>query len=295
MLRILQTTDLHAHALAFDYNNNNFFARRGLSRSALQIENAKATDKPCLLFDTGDFLQGSPIADRLAQKPETHHDTHPMITAMNLLGYDAATIGNHDLDFGIDHLAASLAQANFPFVSANLLLPPHIASQLKRYVILERALVGYDTPLRIGVTGCLPSITLKGAAGLDPSIACEPIAPALSRAIADMKREGVDIVIVLAHCGREAIEAEITPLHGVDVVLGGHTHELLPAPKQGVVQISKAQTPVMISGALGEYVGQIDLMFSQGDDAWRIESAEMQMKQNAPKAPESVKIVDVLA
>ena len=108
MLRILQTTDLHAHALAFDYNNNNFFARRGLSRSALQIENAKATDQPCLLFDTGDFLQGSPIADRLAQEPETHHDTHPMITAMNLLGYDAATIGNHDLDFGIDHLAASL-------------------------------------------------------------------------------------------------------------------------------------------------------------------------------------------
>lgn len=295
MLRILQTTDLHAHALAFDYNNNNFFARRGLSRSALQIENAKAIDQPCLLFDTGDFLQGSPIADRLAQEPETHHDTHPMITAMNLLGYDAATIGNHDLDFGIDHLAASLSQANFPFVSANLLLPPHVASQLKRYVILERAFVGYDTPLRIGVTGCLPSITLKGAAGLDPSIACEPIAPALSRAIADMKREGVDIVIVLAHCGREAIEAEITPLHGVDVVLGGHTHELLPAPKQGVVEVSQPQTPVMISGALGEYVGQIDLMFSQGDDAWRIESAEMQMKQNAPKAPESVEIVDALA
>ncbi|MGB4787530.1 MAG: 2',3'-cyclic-nucleotide 2'-phosphodiesterase, partial [Lentibacter algarum] len=146
LLRILQTTDLYAHALAFDYNNNNLFARRGLSRCALQIENAKATDKPCLLFDTGDFLQGSPIADRLAQEPETNHDTHPMITAMNLLGYDAATIGNHDLDFGIDHLAASLAQANFPFVSANLLLPPHVASQLKRYVILERALVGYDTP-----------------------------------------------------------------------------------------------------------------------------------------------------
>lgn len=295
MIRILQTTDLHAHALAFDYNNNQPYARRGLSRSALQIEQAKAEKTACLLFDSGDFLQGSPLADRLAQPPSAGHNDHPMITAMNLLGYDAATIGNHDLDFGVDHLAAALSHANFPFVSANLLLPPHVASKLKRFVILERELSGHDTPLRIGVTGCLPSITLKGAAGFDPSIACEPVAPALSRAVADMKREGVDLIVVLAHCGREAIEADITPLHGVDIVLGGHTHELLPSPKQGPVNVPNNQTPVMISGSLGEYLGQMDLTLTQERGSWRVQGGQMQMIQNLPDAPESTEIVAELA
>lgn len=294
-LRILQTTDLHAHVLAFDYNNNRLFARRGLSRTAVQIEHARAQAGASLLFDSGDFLQGSPLTDRLAQTPQAAPYDHPVITAMNLLNYDAATLGNHDLDFGLAHLSAALSQANFPVVSANLRLPAEAVPQLKRFVILQRHLEGHDAPLRIGVTGCLPDITLRGAAGFDPSISCDPMIPALTRAICDMKREGAELIVVLAHCGKTAIDAEQIKRHGVDVVLGGHTHEVFPAPEAPHAPLPHSDAPVMISGALGEYLGQMDLSLTRAQNTWQTQAAHIKMIRNPLDAPESQPLVSALA
>ncbi len=117
-LRILATTDLHMHLLPYDYFIDAPSDIRGLTRTASLIAAARAEADNCLLLDNGDFLTGTPMADEIARRisaPNTaDSELHPMIAVMNRLGYDAATLGNHDFDHGIAFLQKTLAGAEFP-------------------------------------------------------------------------------------------------------------------------------------------------------------------------------------
>jgi len=117
-LRIVQTTDLHMHLLAYDYDLLRPSGQRGLANLIAPITALRADDTATLLFDCGDFLQGSPLADTAAQAP----GPHPMITAMNALGYDAIVLGNHDFDYGLDVLKDALADLTCPVLGANVQL-----------------------------------------------------------------------------------------------------------------------------------------------------------------------------
>jgi 2',3'-cyclic-nucleotide 2'-phosphodiesterase/3'-nucleotidase len=112
----------------------------------------------CLLFDNGDTFQGSMLAE-LAARARPVSTPHPMIVAMNALGYDAATLGNHDFDYGIGMLDRILSEAGFPVVLANAQHPGNGEPFRPRHVILEREVEDLDggrPTLRIGVTGTTP-------------------------------------------------------------------------------------------------------------------------------------------
>ncbi len=161
-LRIPATLDLHAHIMPWDYHANRASPAVGLARTASLIATARAC---CLLVDNGDVLQGSPLTDVEALRVQGDGaGLHPMIAAMNALGYDAVALGNHEFSHGLPFLLESLAGARFAVVSANIArrlgaLPLEDVTLVPPTLVLHRRLRGPDgaeRPLQIGIIGLLP-------------------------------------------------------------------------------------------------------------------------------------------
>lgn len=130
-LRLLETSDLHMFVMDWDYYQAKPDPTVGLTRLATLIKAARGECPNTLLFDNGDFLQGNPLADYVAAEPRTRAP-HPLVTIMGELGYDAVGLGNHEFNYGLDFLEASLRGAPFPFLCANVVraggagfLPPY--------------------------------------------------------------------------------------------------------------------------------------------------------------------------
>lgn len=243
-LRILATTDLHMHVLSYDY-----FAERpsdsfGLERTAALIAAERATATNSLLLDNGDFLQGNPMGDYLAETSRTaRHRPHPAIAAMNLLQYDAATLGNHDFSFGLPFLERTLSGAQFPYVSTNITRGAGLP--LVDRIVLRRELMGQDgirRPIAIGLLGFLPPQTAEWEPELRGVMEIDDILIAAERGIAALKQDGADLIIALSHSGIGPLAASprmenaataLAALPGIDVVIAGHTHRIFPAPDHG--------------------------------------------------------------
>ena len=120
-LRIMETTDLHVHVYPYDYYADKPVDTVGLARTASIIRGIRAEATNSMLLDNGDFLQGNPMGDYIAyERGMKEGDMHPVIAAMNAVGYDAGTIGNHEFNYGLDFLMTSTAGAEFPVVLANI-------------------------------------------------------------------------------------------------------------------------------------------------------------------------------
>src|ERR1700761_1450214 len=114
-LRLIGTSDLHANIFPYDYYRDRPDDRVGLARTAGLIAKAREEAPNCLLLDNGDIIQGTPLGDYVAQsKGLKAGDIHPMIAAMNVLGYSACALGNHEFNYGLEFLENALAGANFP-------------------------------------------------------------------------------------------------------------------------------------------------------------------------------------
>lgn len=300
-LRVLHTSDLHGALRGFDYLADRPSELMGLSRTATLIRAASAGAANTLLFDTGDALQGSPVCDLAAEHGLPPGQQHPMIAAMNGLGYDAFTPGNHDFNHGADFLFRALADARFAVVSANFL---HAAPDgpgapvFAPHAILTRRLTdraGRSHDLRIAVIGCLPPQTVAWDHALAEAFATEDMVPAVRRALADVRRQGCDLTILLAHTGidpeapatcAENALAQLADLDGVDLVLGGHTHRIFPTPSGKATEdpdIDAATgrlhgTPALMSGFAGNHLGQVDLLLSPDNaGGWRVTNATCQV------------------
>ena len=116
-LRIMETTDLHVHVFPYDYYADKAVDTVGLARTAAIIAAIRAEATNAMLVDNGDFLQGNPMGDYIAyERGMKAGDRHPVITAMNTLGFEASTLGNHEFNYGLDFLMNALAGADFPVV-----------------------------------------------------------------------------------------------------------------------------------------------------------------------------------
>ncbi|MEP5154331.1 metallophosphoesterase, partial [Planktotalea sp.] len=164
-LRLMETTDLHVHVFPYDYYADKPRDTVGLSRTASLIQDVRAESTNSLLLDNGDFLQGNPMGDYIAyERGMKDGDSHPVITAMNTLGFDASTLGNHEFNYGISFLMKSLYGAEFPVVSANVIKQMGVAptadeTLVKPYVILDREITdgsGATHPIKIGIIGFVP-------------------------------------------------------------------------------------------------------------------------------------------
>jgi 2',3'-cyclic-nucleotide 2'-phosphodiesterase/3'-nucleotidase len=164
-LRILETTDLHVHVFPYDYYSDKPVDTVGLSRTAAIVNEIRAEATNSILVDNGDFLQGNPMGDYVAyERGMKDGDTHPIVAAMNAVGIEASTLGNHEFNYGLDFLMKSIAGAGFPIVTANIAKtmgadPTADDTLIPPYVILDRMLkdgAGEEHPIRIGLIGFVP-------------------------------------------------------------------------------------------------------------------------------------------
>jgi 2',3'-cyclic-nucleotide 2'-phosphodiesterase/3'-nucleotidase len=308
-LRVLATTDLHMHLLAYDYfadRADNSLGLCGLVDliDALRAEHPQAT----LLCDNGDFLEGTPLADHIVGASGTLQ-IHPMIAAQNALGYDAITLGNHDLDFGLPFLRQALGQSHAAVVSANVTCTdtPPIASG---FTIATRSLVcsdGKTRPIKIGITGFAPPQTQNtGPPGA--LVVCD-IVESARKIVPSIKAAGADIIVALCHSGiantqhQQMMENAAVPLaavDGIDALVLGHTHELFPAsarPRTNAVDPQAGTLhgkPAVMAGYYGTSLGLIDLAVAWNGAGWHVQNHEVRLiKPQTPPVPKSKRRTEI--
>lgn len=301
-LRVMATSDLHMQLLGYDYLGDRSADGPSLVAIARLIGELRAEGGDSLLFDNGDVLQGNPLGDYIArQNPPGPDRLHPAIAAMNALGYDAATPGNHDFNYGVDFLLDAIEGANFPFVATNIGLNGNTkrSGLLHQTLVLERRLTdvsGREHALRIGVIGVLPPETMRwdrrhlGGRGKISGI----VAAARYAVTRLRKVQGCDLVVALAHTGigpraagdsGERAATALAAVRGIDAVIAGHSHLVFPSPhfraEPGVDPIAGriAGKPAVMPGSHGSHLGLIDFNLQpDGAGGWHILSARAEAR-----------------
>lgn len=297
-LRILETTDIHVNILPYDYYADGEDNTLGLARTASIIEDIRAEAGNAILLDNGDSIQGSPMGDYVAyERGVDEDDVHPTIAAMNALGYDAGTIGNHEFNYGLPFLEAAMAGAQFPVVLANVVrgaeLPASPADDdtlFEPYTIIEKELTdgaGETHTIRIGLIGFVPpQIMTWDSAHLTGEVAPRDIIETAEYYVPIMREEGADIIIAMNHGGIEGGDAfpmmenaslQLGAVEGIDVVLAGHQHLVFPGPDfEGIEGVDvEAGTlngkPGVMAGFWGSHMGLVDLLLeTDADGNWSI-------------------------
>lgn len=256
-LLILHTNDTHSCVIPLNPNlaDTMLAGRGGFLRRAAMIDQMRKEDKELLLLDSGDFSQGSPYYTMFKGDVETE--------LMNIMGYDAATIGNHEFDFGLDNMARLFKKVNFPIVCANYDFTGTVVEGLvKPYVVIKRKGV------KIGIFGLSPKLeglvmasTCAGVKYLDPIKTANDIADKLKN------KEKCDVVICLSHLGWD--EAGLNDMEmmaktrNIDLVLGGHSHSYFQQLNY-VRNLDGKEIPNDQNGKHGIFVGKITLTLEKG-------------------------------
>ncbi len=294
-LRLMETTDLHVHVFPYDYYGDRPVDTVGLSRTASIIEGVRAESTNSLLLDNGDFLQGNPMGDYIAyERGMADGDMHPIITAMNALGFDGSTLGNHEFNYGISFLMKSLAGAAFPVVSANVVKemgssPTTDTTLIKPYVVLDREITdgnGESQPIKIGLIGFVPPQIMNwDRKHLEGSVQARDIIESAKAYIPQMKEEGADLIIALSHSGIGAADAEdgmenasipLAAVDGIDAILTGHSHLVFPSSSYADFAGADVETgtlmgtPAVMGGFWGSHMGLIDLLLERDGSGWRV-------------------------
>src|SRR5207245_8306022 len=160
----LTATAIHPHSSHDDYSRDQRDVSLGLARTATLIREARGEVRNSLLFDSGDLIQGNPLGDYVAVEQRLQPgQVHPVFKALNLLDYAAASLGNHEFNYGLDFLRLALAGARFPYVTANVFIAgpdrTSVPPLIQPYVILDRDFIddgGIPRRLRVGVIGFVP-------------------------------------------------------------------------------------------------------------------------------------------
>src|SRR6476659_1910588 len=190
---VLSTTDVHGRIRAWDYYTDSV-EPRGLSRAATIVDSIRAANPGRLiLIDAGDLLQGNPftfVAARVARD-----SANPVIAAMNAMSYDAAAVGNHEYNYGVDYLQRAVAQARFPFLSANTYRPDG-SHAFKPWTIVERSGV------KVGIIGTTtPGVMLWDEQNVRGRLTLSDIVPAVRSAVSEVRAAGADVIVVDVHSG----------------------------------------------------------------------------------------------
>ena len=226
--------------------------KAGCVRRATMVKQLREQNPDILLFDSGDFSQGSTFY--------TMYKGDVEVGLMNIMGYDAATIGNHEFDFGLDNLARLARLAKFPIVCSNCdFTGTPCQDVIKKYCVVVR------DGVRIGVFGLTPKIeglvmkeNIAGVKYIDPIQATKEMVSVLR------DKERCDIVVCLSHLGwklaPEYIDDQvlISSTTGIDIVLGGHSHTYMKE-MEWVDNAEGKSIPVDQNGKHGAFVGKITL------------------------------------
>lgn len=298
-LRIMETTDLHVHVFPYDYYADRENHTMGLARTATIMDEIRSEATNSILVDNGDFLQGNPMGDYIAyERGMKEGDIHPIIAGMNVLGYDASTLGNHEFNYGLDFLDKTLAGANFPVVCANVAKGKLAGNGrddtllLKPYTILDRKIkdgAGNEHPIRIGLIGFVPPQIMNwDSRHLVGNVETRDILDAAAAWVPQMKEDGAEIIIALSHSGMGPTKQEdglenasilLAGIDGIDALVTGHSHLVFPGPQfEGVEGVDIAAgtingKPGVMGGFWGSHLGLLDLLLERDGNAWKVVSS----------------------
>lgn len=257
-ITILHTNDVHSHIDPFPSSHSNFPNLGGVARRATLVEEIRKENPNTLLFDAGDIFQGTPYFNFYGGELE--------FKLMSMLKYDAATIGNHDFDNGLEGLAAQLPYAKFEFVSANYDFSKTILDgHVKPYKIFMREGIKIGVfGLGIALSGLVSDNLYKETVYLDPI----EMAQEMSRILKE--DENCDLIICLSHLGYHYMNSKrvddmkvATATENIDLIIGGHTHTFLEKP---TISTNREGLPVLINqvGCFGINLGRLDFYFENG-------------------------------
>lgn len=289
-LRLLETSDLHVNVVPYDYFRDTHDDTVGLAKTASLIKAAQAEARNSLLFDNGDFLQGSSLGDFVAYKKGLKAgETHPMIAAMNALPYQCGTLGNHEFNYGLEFLEHGLARAEFPIVCANV---ERVGGQslVDPWRLFEQSFedeAGTKHILNIAVIGFVPPQIMQwDKANLERKVTAGDIVDAAQKYLPEIMLAHPDLTIALCHSGiaggprrgmEENAALHLAKLDGIDVILTGHQHLVFPGGKafDGIEGVDNKKgalhgKPACQPGFWGSHVGILDLELEKRDGRWRI-------------------------
>ncbi len=257
-ITILHTNDTHSRIDPFPAGDPKFPGMGGVARRAELIRRIRSEHEHVLLLDSGDFFQGTPYFNLFGGEVE--------LKAMSQMGYDAATLGNHDFDNGADGLARQMQHASFPLLNCNYAFEDTpLNGLIKPWKIFRRG------PYRIGVFGI--GIELEGLVSRSMTQGVrynDPVAAAQKTASYLKLEEHCHLVVCLSHLGYRYSDTKVsdTILAGntrhIDLILGGHTHTFLDTP---IIEKNPDGKQVLIaqSGWGGVRLGRIDIEFDYSD------------------------------
>ncbi|MEU9434333.1 5'-nucleotidase C-terminal domain-containing protein [Streptomyces sp. NPDC048252] len=294
-LTVLGTTDLHGHVFNWDYFKDAEYKdaagnAQGLARISTlvnQIRKEKGRENT-LLLDAGDTIQGTPLTYYYAKvDPITAKGgpVHPMAQAMNAIGYDAAALGNHEFNYGIETLRKFESQLRFPLLGANAVDAKTLRPAFAPYVIKTFCVKGAP-PVKVAVLGLTnPGIAIWDKAYVQGKLAFPGLEEQAAKWVPKLKSLGADVVIVSAHSGSSgtssygdqlpyvensaALVAQQVP--DIDAILVGHAHVEIPELK--VVNAKTGKTVVLsepLAYAERLSVFDVELVFEKG--RWTVES-----------------------
>ena len=261
-LAILESTDLHTNALSYDYYKLAADPSLGFERLATLVREARQEYPNTLLFDAGDTIQGTALADWQAQvEPLACGQKLAMYKAMDALGYDGGTIGNHEFNYGLPFLAQATNTPmnvegvtprhcqgpDFPLVLSNVFSAVDGKPLFPPYAVLERTLSFTDAdgqphsaPIRIGILGFAPPPIMQwDKHNLEGKVTTKGLVEAAREYLPALRAQQVDLVIAISHGGIDTSPYSSTMENanwylsqepGIDVLLLGHSHQPFPAP-----------------------------------------------------------------
>ncbi|MEV4170563.1 5'-nucleotidase C-terminal domain-containing protein [Nonomuraea sp. NPDC049709] len=311
---VMGTSDLHSNALNWDYfkdagysdSQGNSVGLAKVSSLVNRIRAERGADHT-LLFDSGDTIQGTPLAYYYA-KVEPVNETgqiHPMAKAMNAIGYDAVTLGNHEFNYGLPLLATWVDQMKAPVLGANAVHEKSGRPAYKPFVIKTMKVKG-EQPIRVGVLGLTnPGVAIWDKANVEGRLRFTDLVESAKKWVPVIRGLGADVVVVTAHAGdngmssyggdlpvenASAMVAEQVP--GIDAVLFGHAHNEV-AQKFVTNKATGQQVLLTEPGKWGQRLSVLDFQLAKQRGKWVV-TGKSSTTLNTNTVQEDPKIVELL-
>ncbi|MEU9213273.1 5'-nucleotidase C-terminal domain-containing protein [Streptomyces sp. NPDC048415] len=315
-LTVLGTTDLHGHVFNWDYFKDAEYTDKagnaqGLARISTLVNEIREEKGRCntLLLDAGDTIQGTPLTYYYAKvDPITAKGgpVHPMAQAMNAIGFDAAALGNHEFNYGIETLRKFESQCHFPLLGANALDAKTLKPAFPPYFIKKFHVAGAP-PVKVAVLGLTnPGIAIWDKAYVQGRLTFPGLEEQAAKWVPKLRSLGADVVVVSAHSGSSgtssygdqlpyvensaALVAQQVP--GIDAILVGHAHVEIPELK--VTNTATGKTVVLsepLAYAERLSVFDFELVFEKG--RWQVESVAASVR-NSNSVADDPKITRLL-